>query len=84
MSPEQLAESRDRTPIKLHPGLRDIGLSQHPHIPHNADRDPEVLAAEYVRRLDEHPQDDETRRSWRRCMRSIMGGWTWQPNNSNN
>jgi tetratricopeptide (TPR) repeat protein len=58
---DALLESRDRHPIPVPEGARNIGLLESSAHLRPTATDPAQLAAEYVKHLGEHPQDTEAR-----------------------
>lgn len=56
-----VAAVRDRAPIPLHAGVDNVGLLANSSALLEPDADPAVKAAEYVKHLEQHPLDSETR-----------------------
>jgi len=58
---EMLLSRYDRKKYIVPEGVRNLGLLKKPSPPQRLEKDPELLAADYVRHLEEHPLDMETR-----------------------
>ena len=58
---ENLLASRDRETIRLRPGAANVGLRQESASLQKASEDPVAKAAEYVKHLEQHPLDSESR-----------------------
>jgi len=58
---EMLLSSHDRRKIILKKGIQNIGLLAHTEHFRPAESDPELLAAQYVKHLEEYPLDTEAR-----------------------
>jgi len=58
---EMLLSPYDRKKFVVPEGVRNLGLLKRPPPSPRVEKDPELLAADYVRQLEEHPLDMETR-----------------------
>jgi tetratricopeptide (TPR) repeat protein len=58
---EALLSAYERKKFIVPEGVRNVGLLKRPPPPQRIEKDPELLAAEYVRHLEQHPLDMEVR-----------------------
>jgi outer membrane protein assembly factor BamD (BamD/ComL family) len=58
---DQMLATHDRPHVHLPAGVKNIGLLQSSHHLTPTSRDPAEVAGEYVRHLEQHPQDTEAR-----------------------
>jgi tetratricopeptide (TPR) repeat protein len=58
---EHLAAQHDRPAIALHPGAQNVGLLKDSSVLRKPEEDPAAAAAEYVKHLEQFPQDAEVR-----------------------
>jgi len=61
MTREDLLEARERTPIRLEEGAKNIGLMKDSSVLLKPETDPAEKAADYVKHLEQFPQDTEAR-----------------------
>jgi len=58
---KMLADASDRQPMPIPEGIENVGLLESSARLQPAEADPKKLAAEYVKHLEQHPQDAEVR-----------------------
>jgi len=78
-SPEMLLAPEDRRKFTVTEGERSVGLLHDWGHLKPAEANPEQVAADYVKHLEQHPLDTEAREKLAIIYADIMSGSTWRP-----